>query len=66
MTALELGRNIAKLRRAQSLSQKELAKMVWISVSYLSKIEEGSCSRPHMKTLSRIALALNVSIDELD
>jgi len=59
------GRNIAKLRRAQSLTQKELAEKVLISVSYLSRIEEGKCSRPHAKTLSRIAFALSVSIDEL-
>ena len=62
---MSIGRNIAKLRHAQSLTQKELAERAWISVSYLSRIEEGECSRPHAKTLSRIAVALGTKIGEL-
>lgn len=65
MTALGIGRKIAKLRQAQSLTQKELADKTGISVSYLSRIEEGSCPKPHIKTISRIALALGVEINEL-
>lgn len=65
MTALVLGRNIAKLRQAQNLTQKELAARAGISESYLSRIEEGNCNRPHNKTLSRIAYALRVTIEGL-
>jgi len=65
LTALGIGRNIAKLRQAQNLTQKELAKRAGISVSYLSRIEEGNFPRPQAKTLSRIAYALNVTIYEL-
>ena len=62
---MDLGKNIAKLRRAKNLTRKELAEKVGISVSYLSRIEEGNCPRPRAKTLSRIAYALNVTICEL-
>lgn len=60
-----IGRNIAKLRQAQNLTQKELAERTGISSSYLSRIEEGNCPDPHVKTLSRIAFALGVKISEL-
>lgn len=65
MAALGIGRNIARLRQAKSLTQKELAGSAGISIQYLSRIEEGNCPRPHVKTLSRIAYALGIAIDEL-
>jgi transcriptional regulator with XRE-family HTH domain len=63
---LGIGRNIAKLRQAKGLKQKQLAEKAGISVSYLSRIEEGSCPQPHIKTLSRIAFALGLGINELE
>jgi len=64
LTALVTGKKIAKLRQAQSLTQKELAERAGISIGYLSRIEEGA-KKPHFKTLSRIAFALGVKISEL-
>ena len=61
-----IGINIAKLRQAQNLTQKELAERAGISIHYLSRIEGGICPRPHVKTLSRIAFALSVAIRELE
>ena len=58
-------RNIAKLRQAKNLTQRELAERAGISVNYLSRIEVGSCPKPHAKTLSRIAYALDVTMDKL-
>jgi len=60
-----IGKNIAKLRQAQNLTQKELAERAGISVSYLSRIEE-KLKKPHFKTLSRIAFALGVNLNELE
>lgn len=62
---MDIGRKIAKLRQARSLTQKELAEGAGISIHYLSRIEEGNRSSPHVKTLSRIAFALGVTLDEL-
>ena len=61
-----IGRNIAKLRQAQGLTQKELSEKAGVSISYLSRIEEGNCPGPHMKTLSRIAFALGLTMVELE
>jgi len=63
---MEIGRNIARFRRAKNLTQKELAERAGISVSYLSRIEEGNCPRPHAKTLSRIAFALGDETGKLE
>lgn len=65
LTVLGIGRNIAKLRRAKNLTQKELARMAGISVSYLSRIEEGDFPTPAAKTLARIAFALKSTVENL-
>ena len=59
------GTNIARLRQAQGMTQKELAERAGISIRYLSRIEEGNYLSPHIKTLSRVAYALKVTLSEL-
>lgn len=63
---IQIGRNIAKLRYAHSLSRQELAEEAGISVSYLIQIEEGRIQHIHVKTLARIAYVLEVAINELE
>lgn len=60
-----LANNIKKLRKKLKLSQEELAKKAGITYSTLIKIESGANSNPTIKTLQRIALALNVNVDAL-
>lgn len=59
-----MGRNIERLRRRQRLSQDDLADRLDVEQSYISKIELGKRS-PSLKTMCRIAEALNVDIQEL-
>ncbi len=58
-----LSQNIKKLRKKHKLSQEELAKKAGITYSTLIKIESGANDNPTIKTLKRIADALNVTID---
>lgn len=60
-----LSQNIKKHRKKHKLSQEELAKKAGITYSTLIKIETGANDNPTIKTLSKIAEALEVSIDEL-
>jgi transcriptional regulator with XRE-family HTH domain len=53
------------MRRTKGLTQKELAEKAGISLSYLKKIEEGHCRKPHIKTLSIIAHALDTDLRKL-
>ncbi len=55
---------IQKYRIAQGLTQENLAEKVDISVSYISEIENGK-KRPSLKTLEKIAAALDVSLVSL-
>jgi len=62
---MNLAQNIKKFRKRLKLSQEELAKKAGITYSTLIKIESGANDNPTIKTLKKIADALNVTIDEL-
>lgn len=60
----EIGQRIRKIRRAHDMPQEQLAEMVNISTVHMSHIENGS-TKMSLAVLVDIALALNVSTDEL-
>ena len=57
--------NIKRLREMQGLSQQELADMSKIAQAQISKYEKGRIAHPSFASLSAIADALGVHIDEL-
>lgn len=60
-----LAQIIKELRKKRKISQEELAKQAGITYSTLIKIESGANDNPTMKTMKKIANALDVSLDEL-
>jgi len=60
-----LTQNIKKLRKKHKLSQEELARKAGITYSTLIKIESGVNKNPTLDTISKIADAFSVSLDEL-
>lgn len=60
-----LSENIKKLRKKKELSQDKLTKMADITLTTLVKLESGANDNPTIKTLIKIADALEVSLDEL-
>ena len=60
-----LARTIKELRKKHKISQEELAKQAGITYSTLIKIESGANDNPTIKTMKKIADALDVSLDEL-
>jgi transcriptional regulator with XRE-family HTH domain len=60
-----LGENIQQLRKKYKLSQEELAKKAGITYSTLIKIESGANDNPTIKTIVKIARALNIKIDDV-
>ena len=60
-----LAQNIRKLRLKKGLSQEKLARLADISNATLVKIEGGVAKEPTITTVSKLASALGVSIDEL-
>lgn len=59
-----LGKNIKKLREAKRLTQEILAEKSGISQDYLGKIEV-NINRPGLKTIYKIATALDLDPAEL-
>lgn len=55
---------IREVRKQHKLSQMELAKKVNVSTPFISEIEKGK-KQPSLKTLKKLAAALNCTIDEL-
>ena len=60
-----LAQNIRKLRQKRGLSQEKLARLADISTVTLVKIEAGVAKEPTITTVTKIADALDVSIDEI-
>ena len=60
-----LASNIKELRKQHHLSQEEFAQKAGITYSTLIKIESGLNKNPTLETLTKIADAFGVKIDEL-
>lgn len=60
-----LAENIKRFRKKNGISQDKLAKLADVTHTTLVKIEAGVNENPTIKTLKKIADALDVSIDEL-
>lgn len=58
---MKLGKGIRECRLAKGMTLKGLAELTELSVSYLSQLERDSIS-PSLKSLAKIAQALNVPI----
>jgi transcriptional regulator with XRE-family HTH domain len=60
-----VGQRIATLRREHGWSQEQLAAMVPMQRSNLSRIETGETTQPTIFVLVRLARALGVTVDSL-
>jgi len=60
-----LSENIKKYRQKKGLSQDKLAKLADVTHTTLVKLESGANDNPTVKTLKKIADALEVSVDDL-
>lgn len=60
-----LAQNIRKLRLRNRLSQEKLSRLADIATATLVKIEAGIAKEPTITTITKIADALDVSIDEI-
>ena len=57
--------NIKKYRNKLGVSQDKLSKLADVTYNTIIKIESGANVNPTIETLSKIAKALNVSVDDL-
>ena len=57
--------NIKKYRQKLGISQDRLSKMADVTYNTIIKIESGGSQNPTIGTLSKIAKALDVNVDDL-
>ncbi len=60
-----LYRNLKNFRKKRGLSQEQLSKNAEITYTTLTKIESGRNTNPTLKTIVKIADALEISLDKL-
>ena len=60
-----IAKNIKKYRNKLGVSQDKLSKLADVTYNTIIKIESGANINPTIETLSKIAKALNVSVDDL-
>ena len=59
------GMNVRRVRRAQDITQEELAHRAGIHRTYLSGLERDGDKSPTLDVVGRIAAALNVTVGSL-
>lgn len=60
-----IAKNIKEHRKEIGVSQDRLSKMADVTYNTIIKIESGANQNPTIDTLSKIAKALNVKVDDL-
>jgi len=60
-----IGQKIKKLRTEQGYTQEKFAQKAEIPYATLVKIESDAVENPSIKTVKKIAVALDITIDEL-
>jgi len=60
----KLGLNLKKIRTKKGISQGDIARDLGVSCGFISTIENGK-TNPTLATISKLAKAVGVSVDEL-
>lgn len=62
---MRFGERLRELRKQRGLTQRDLAGVVGVDFTYISKIENGHMPPPSEETIIKLARALRVDADEL-
>ena len=65
MSNNKIAENIKKLRAKKGLSLEKIARLADLSLNTIVKVESGVNTNPTIETLTKIALALEVGVDDL-
>jgi len=61
----KIARNLKKIRQKQGISKDRLSKLADLSLNTVVNVESGVNPNPTIETLTRIADALEVGVDDL-
>ncbi|KKS55876.1 MAG: Transcriptional regulator, XRE family [Candidatus Magasanikbacteria bacterium GW2011_GWA2_42_32] len=65
MSNSKIGSNFKKLRAQKGYSLEKVARLAELSLNTVVRLESGVNKNPTIETLTRIARALEVSVDDL-
>ena len=63
--SIKISENLKKLRRKKGYSLEKVARLADLSLNTIVKIENGVNKNPTIETLTKIAKALDVGVDDL-
>jgi len=63
--SLKIANNTKKIRQKKGISQDRLSKLADLSLNTVVNVESGANPNPTIETLSKIAKALDVRVDDL-
>lgn len=61
----KIAKNLKKIRQDRGISQDRLSKLADLSLNTIVTVESGVNPNPTIETLTKIAKALNVGVDDL-
>ena len=61
----KIAKNLKKIRQDKGISQDRLSKLADLSLNTVVTVESGANPNPTIETLTKIAKALNVPIEDL-
>tara|TARA_B100000745_G_C19895109_1_gene299544 strand:- start:25 stop:219 length:195 start_codon:yes stop_codon:yes gene_type:complete len=62
---MSIASNLKKYRKKKRVSQDKLSKLADVTYNTIIKLESGATKNPRVETLQLIAVALDVSVDDL-
>ena len=65
MSNNKIAENLKKLRAKKELSLEKIARLAGLSLNTIVKVENGVNTNPTIETLSKIAKALEIGVDDL-
>ena len=60
----KLGQNMKRIRIAKQMTQGDICRKLGVDRAYISNVESGN-KNPTLSTITKLAKALGVSVDEL-
>jgi len=63
-SAKKLGQNMKRIRKVKQMTQGDICRKLGVDRSYISNVESGN-KNPTLSTITKLAKALGVSVDEL-
>ena len=61
----KIAKNLKKIRQDKGISQDRLSKLADLSLNTVVTVESGANPNPTIETLTRIAKALDIGVDDL-